>query len=114
MPRISPRCSSKSTPCARGRKLFGLQDHSSPIECEAYGGNRFCGIAAHHQPDETSGIEPGERTIGGDCPVLQHGDVVAEVENLVQPVRDIEDGDALVAQPANKLHQYRHVRRGER
>ena len=52
-------------------------------------------VAPDHQADQRRGIDPGERPIGGDRSVLQHGDVVAEVEHLVQPVRDVEDRDAL-------------------
>ena len=71
-------------------------------------------VAPNHQADEAVGIKPAERTIGGDRSVFQNGDVVAEVEDLVEPVRDIENGDAPVAQAANKLHQYGDVRRRER
>ena len=71
------------------------------------------GIAAHHQADEAVGIKPRERAIGGDRSVLQNGHVVAKVEDLVQPVRDIEDRDAPVAQTANKLHQDGDVRRSQ-
>ena len=43
-------------------------------------------VAADHQAHEALGIEARERTIGGDRAILQDGHVVAEVEDLVEPV----------------------------
>ena len=98
---------------APGAKAFRLEDEISR-RVQDVGRKQVPGVAANHQADEAVGIKPGQGAIGGDRSVLQNGDVVAEVEDLVQPVRDIEDGDATVAQTANELHQYSDVRRRER
>ena len=78
---------------ARGAKALRLEDELAR-RMRGVGRKQIPGIAADHQADEASRIEPGERTIGGDRSVLQNGDIVAEVEDLIEPVRDIEDGDA--------------------
>ena len=37
---------------------------------------------------------PCHRPLAGDLPVAQHGDVVADADQLLQPVRDVDDRDA--------------------
>ena len=98
---------------APGAKAFRLEDESSRRARDVWR-KQVPGVAANHQADEAVGIKPGQRAIGGDRSVLQNGDVVAEVEDLIEPVRDIENGYATVAQTTNKFHQYGHVRRRER
>ena len=45
-------------------------------------------------------LSAGARLQGDDA-VAQHHDPVGEVEDLGEPVGDVDDGDALVAQPAH-------------
>ena len=98
---------------APGAKAFRLEDEISR-RVRDVGRKQVPGVAANHQADEAVGIKPGQGAIGGDRSVFQNGDVVAEVEDLIEPVRDIEDRDATVAQTANELHQYSDVRRRKR
>ena len=50
-----------------------------------------------------------------DAPaVAQDGDVVAHPEDLVEPVRDVDDGDALVAQEVDDREEPLHLARLER
>ena len=59
-------------------------------------------------------IAAGERLVGGADAVLENGDVFAELEHLVQAMRDVEDGESLGAQAAQQVEQRAHFVRGER
>jgi hypothetical protein len=51
--------------------------------------------AAGHQRDHLAGGGAGRRQPGGDgAAVLEHGDPVADLTDLLQPVGDVDDGDA--------------------
>jgi hypothetical protein len=89
-------------PCCA--KTFRLEDKSAR-RIRGVWRKQVPGVAAHHQADKAVGIKPGEPAIGGDRSVLQNGHVVAKVEDLVQPVGNVEDRYAPIAQTANKLHQ---------
>src|SRR5699024_10609792 len=47
---------------------------------------------AHHGPDEAGMVEFGSRSASDQGTVLEHGDHVAEVEDLLQPMGDVDDG----------------------
>ncbi len=96
-----------------GAESPGLQDNLVG-RMRDMGRKQVLRIATNHQPHEAVGIETGQRTIRADGAVLQDRHVIAEVEDLIEPVRNVEDGDALVAKIANELHQHRHIRGGER
>src|SRR5258708_35100696 len=98
---------------SRGAKTFRRQDEGA-CRVRSVRWKQVPGVAANHQTDKAVRIKPSERAICGDRSVLQNGDVVAEVEDLIQTVRDVEDRDAPVAQAANKLHQDGDVRRRKR
>ena len=54
------------------------------------------------------------RQVGGDgAAVLEHGDPVADLADLLQPVRDVDDRDALRGQLADDPEQVRHLVVGE-
>jgi hypothetical protein len=98
---------------ARGAKSLCLEDEMA-CRLRSVRRKQIPGVAAHHEAHKAGRIKPGERTVGGNGPVLQHGHVIAEVEDLIQSARDVENRNALVAQTPNEPHQYRYVRRGER
>ena len=56
--------------------------------------------AADHQPHELGVVELGGRPGGDLLAVLEHGDGVAEVEDLLEPVGDVEDRDAALGEAA--------------
>ncbi len=57
--------------------------------------------ATDHQPDQRGVVEVGGR-LGRDLlAVLEDGDRVAEVEDLLEPVGDVEDGDAALGEAAD-------------
>ena len=56
-------------------------------------------VAADHQANKPLGVEAGKRAVSGDCAILQDGDVVAKVQDLVEPVRDVENRDSLSRRP---------------
>ena len=52
--------------------------------------------AAGHQRDDVRRRRRGGGQVGGDgAAVLEHGDPVADRADLLEPVRDVDDGDAL-------------------
>lgn len=59
-------------------------------------------VALDHKPGNRCGRRVPDRQGGDIKPVAQHGDLVAEFFDFVQIVRDIDDGDAFVAQPADQ------------
>ena len=52
-------------------------------------------IAAEHHRDELEPRDLGDRSGVDQPPVAQHGDRVAEPEDLVEPVPDVDDRDAV-------------------
>ena len=50
--------------------------------------------AAHHLLDDPGHVDVGGLGVGHDAAVAQHGDAVADLEQLVELVRDVDDGDA--------------------
>jgi hypothetical protein len=51
-------------------------------------------VADHHVHD-LGDRQPGKRLRGDDLAVAQHDDTVADLEDLVQAMRDVDDGDVL-------------------
>ena len=70
--------------------------------------------AADHAAHQFVGVELGGRAARHECAVLQHGDGVAEVEDLLEPVRDVEDRDAARLQPAHDRVEQLDLVVGER
>ena len=62
--------------------------------------------AAGHQPDEFLGRRLAGVQAGGDGgAVLQHGDAVADLADLLEPVRDVDDGHAARGEAADDPEQ---------
>ena len=49
---------------------------------------------ADHEPDELFGVELGGRSGLDVVAVPQHGDAVGDLEDLLEPVGDVDDPDA--------------------
>ena len=70
--------------------------------------------AADHQPHELGVVELGGRAGGDLAAVLEHRDRVAEVEDLLEPVRDVEDRDAARGEPRDDRVEQLDLVVGER
>ena len=61
---------------------------------------------AGHQPDQLRGGGVGHRQAGGDrASVLEDGDPVADLPDLLEAVRDVDDGDTFAGQVADDAEQ---------
>ena len=70
------------------------------------GGEDVLDRAAGHQPDQLGGRGLLGRQPGGDgAAVLEHGDPVADLADLLEPVGDVDDGDALGGEVADDAEQ---------
>ena len=64
-------------------------------------------IAADHLPDDPGGVGLRHGLRGHQCAVPEDRDVVADPPELVQLVRDVDDGDVVLAQVVH--HREQHV-----
>ncbi len=71
-------------------------------------------LAADHQAHQPLPVDAGERLVGGDAAVLQHGDMGAERLHLVEAVGDIEQRRAAVAQRLDEAGEDAGLMGGER
>ena len=62
-------------------------------------------LAADHELDQLVGGGGRRDPGGGGAPVGEHRDPVADPPDLVEPVRDVDDADALGGEPADDLEQ---------
>ncbi len=95
----------------------GLQ----PLDAEHHlaGGARHLGVevgdgAADHAPHQVAGRHVGDRVGRHVLAVAHHGDGVAELGDLVEAVRDEDDGVARVAQATRDREEPAHLDGAER
>ena len=100
MPRISPArtrqrdvVDRKSAGGARQADVLGAEHLGA--ERMAVGLGEVLGVRADHLADDPVRVDVRHRRLAGDAAVAQHGDVVADADQLLQPVRDVDDGDAV-------------------
>ena len=72
------------------------------------------GVRADHLPDDPVHVDVRHRARAGDAAVAQHGDVVADTDQLFEPVRDVDDRDALRLEVGDDAKQDLDLRRAER
>ena len=53
------------------------------------------------------------RIAGDQLPIAQHCHAIRQVQNLIEPMRDVEDGDALCAQPVEMREEPFDFRRAQ-
>src|SRR5918992_1616478 len=70
-------------------------------------------VPAHHVADQSAGIELGRRSRDDMGAVAQHRDRVREGEDLLEPVRDEEDGHAALPEVLDDAEQLLGLARGE-
>ena len=106
MPTISPARTSRSMPASTALPPPRTASRTSPMSSGAGAlGEVGVELAADHHRDEATGGRVGGGHRVDPAPVLEDGDAVGDGEDLAQPVRDVEDGDALLAQPAHQRQQ---------
>ncbi len=62
-------------------------------------------LPAQHEPDQAQAGERGDRARVDEAAIPQHGHRVADPEDLVEPVRDVDDGDALCPEHRDRGEQ---------
>ena len=87
-----------------------LAEHGALLGLGEVRGDR----AADHAAHQLVGVELRGRAARDERAVLQHGDGVAEVEDLLQPVRDVEDRDAARLEAAHDRVEQLDLVVGER
>ena len=71
-------------------------------------------LASDHRANEVVGVEPFELAGEDELAVAEDRDALAEREDLLEPVRDEEDGDAGLVQRSGDLEEPVDLDRGER
>ena len=118
MPTISPAADGR----ARRRRTRPCRVSPSTRSSSAPAGRRRPGAvredvldgAAGHPADQVAGRGVAGRQVRRRGPaVLEHGDPVADLADLLQPVRDVDDRDALRGQLPDDPEQVAHLVVGE-
>src|SRR5690606_33185487 len=101
-PTISPACTVKDTPEKRPGAVRASTRRTSGPRLGAGLGARGAGRAdalrdpaRHRRDDLRRGGVPGGQADRGGAAVLHHRHPVADLADLLQPVGDVDDGDAL-------------------
>ena len=119
--RRSPR--RRSRPARRGRRSrprrtatftsWNLPVRPSPSRTSAGGAVRDLAVrplvgqdAADHELGDLAHRELADRVGADRLPVAHHGDLVGDPEQLVEPVRDVDDRDAGGGEPADDVEQH--------
>ena len=71
-------------------------------------------IPVRHQPHELRHGDLVDRSGRDMPPVAHHGDPPSDPEHLVEPVRDVDDGDAAGGKALDEREELRHLTAGER
>jgi hypothetical protein len=114
MPRISPPRASRSTGGLLGRALQGPEAEARRQDLA-----RLLGIEGRHLATD-HGVDQGvlgvvaHRAALRELAVPQHGDPVADREHLLEPVRHIEDRDALPLELPDLVEQTVRLGLGQR
>ena len=99
MPRISPALQRQrdmvdGKPAGRARQADLLGAEHFVARLMVVGLGEILGVGADHLPHDPVRVDVLHLLLAGDVAVAQHGDVVADADQLLQPVRDVDDGDA--------------------
>ena len=114
-PRISPRLRVKLTSrIAAPRLRCRASSTTSSLAIFRDFGRRFVDGAPDHAVDDLVAGRLGHRAGVDVAPVAHHGDAVGDQRQLFQPVRDVDDADAAVAELADDAEQFLDLRLGER
>ena len=100
---ISPARTSRSMSLTMPLPAPSRVSRTSPARVPSRRGGKYVrDRPAHHLADELVGRDVAD--VGGvdEGAVLEDGDPVAQVEDLLEPVRDVEDRDAALAQPLDE------------
>ena len=83
------------------RKAAGGARQGDVLGAEHLGADRMAdrlgevlGVRADHLADDPGDVDIRHALLAGDAPVAQHGDEVADADQLLQAMRDVDDGDA--------------------
>ena len=110
-PTISPARSVRSTPSTYPLPASASsQQRLADLGALELVGEERGDRAADHQPHQLRVVELGGRAGGDLAAVLEHGDDLAEVEDLLDPVRDVEDRDAAGGEPLDDRVEQRRPR----
>ena len=105
-PTISPACRVKETSSNSPARLAPPHLEHRPAACGRRGApHRVLDALAGHQLGEAVIVDLGGREGADLAAVAQHRDPLGDLDHLIQPVADEDDGDALRLQPADRREQ---------
>ena len=93
-------------PAGRARQADLLRAKHLPARLVVVGLGEILGVGADHLPDDPLRVDVFHLLMAGDVAVAQHGDVVADADQLFQPVRNVDDRDALALEVGDHLEQH--------
>ena len=89
---------------ARQADVLGAEDLLARLVVVGLG--EVLGVGADHLPHDPLRVDVLHLLLAGDVAVAQHGDVVADADQLFQPVRDVDDRHALRLEVGDHLEQH--------
>ena len=108
-PTISPARTSRLTSLVIGwRTRSRASSTGAPIGTDDLG-KEVLDAAPDHHLDELGGVRVGHLARADIGAVAQHRDAVGDLEDLVEPMADVDDPDAARLEPAHDVEQARHV-----
>ena len=110
MPRISPALQRQrhmidGEPAGRARQADFLGAENLLARLVIVGLGEILGVGADHLPHDPLRVDVLHLLLAGDVAVAQHGDVVADADQLLQPVRDVDDRHAARLEVGDHLEQ---------
>ena len=119
MPRISPALQRQRDvvdrqPAGRARQANLLGAKHLLARLVVVGLGEILGVGADHLAHDPLRVDVLHLLLAGDVAVAQHGDVVADADQLLQPVRDVDDRDALRLEVGDHLEQHLDLGRAKR
>ena len=113
-PTISPRRTEKEMSRSRPRlPRWRTSRTVSPTSADSLAGD-LVEVAADHHRDEVAHVGLRHRPGGDVAAVAEDGDAVAEAEDLLHAVRDVDDAEALRTEAADHLEEEVGLALGER
>ena len=102
-PTISPRRTENEMSRSRPRfvEVLHLQDRIADLS--GLLPEDVADVAADHHPDELAHVRLGDRPGADIAAVAEHGDAVAEAEDLLHAVRDVDDAEPLPRAAARSI-----------
>ena len=113
-PRISPAWSVKETSANSPARLAPRTSSTAGVGLTRPGRHRVLDALAGHQLGEPVVVDLGCGKGADLAAVAQHGHPLGDLDHLLEPMADEDDGDAVRLQPANRREQQVDLVPGQR